>query len=140
MNPLLYSWVEMLPFEHMIRKKDVASAGARWKIERAAYRHAEPKDRVGLLLASGGDKERWLRTLATWASQTWVNTSWSIVSNGTESVNEPWADERKALGLREPDSCGPSLDRARFDALGYAAVVPAKAGDLFHPSLAGIVA
>lgn len=131
----LFEWLSALPFEHVLRKREPASVLARWQIEAGAY-EGKSDGRVCLIMAVGGADEEWIDTLATWAGQTWPLCDWVVVG----STDEPCSAAREALGLKRPLACLASVSEGELASLGCDWVIPARAGDLLHPSLAGVVA
>lgn len=134
----LSDFAQSLPFEHLLRKRSPAEAMARWRAEAHALRHA-PACRVGLLLAPGDDLEQLRQTLTCWQLQTWRDVALILVADADADADEAcaalpvaqgkWALVASEHGLREAVA-----------GLGVDWLVPARGGDLLHPSLAGIVA
>ena len=132
---ILLNWLSALPFEHVLRKREPESVLARWHIEAGAY-EGMTEGRVCLMMAAGGAPDDWLDTLATWQGQTWPVCDWIVV--GADS--EPFTEARARLGLAPPLACLAEVAEGELATLGCDWVIPGRAGDLLHPSLAGTVA
>lgn len=122
-----------LPFEHLLRKRAPVEALARWRTEAAAYAHSAGP-RVALLLSPQGERAALLDSVASWALQTWPTCA-LVVPGANDTV-------RAAVRRLVPDAQFPDgpVNGGVLTALGADWVIPAVAGDLLHPSLAGIVA
>ncbi|MFT3755793.1 MAG: glycosyltransferase [Pseudoxanthomonas sp.] len=133
-RPGLESFLSALPFEHLLRKRVPEEAFARWRAEAGAWADAEAP-RIALLLDCAGDPQAAIDSAACWAAQTWAATAMVVLGEGAGDVLE-WARghglKAKAAGV---DGIAAALRDVTADW-----VVPACAGDLLHPSLAGVIA
>src|ERR1700741_4864130 len=123
-----------MPFGALLRKPWPGEAKARWRIESQALRHAAAC-RVGLVLACGNDYELAQQTIACWQLQTWPDLALVLVVEPTMDA-KALAESAGAIPLAIVDT----MTRQVSEHLGINWVVPAAAGDLLHPSLAGVVA
>lgn len=127
----LDDFARALPFEHLLRKRSPDEALARWRTEAAAWAGCE-SPRVALLLDCAGDMEAARDTATCWRLQAWPHCVLVATGGGAESVAE-WA---RARGMDV--ACMPGLSSGLPGIADW--VLPARAGDLLHPSLAGVVA
>lgn len=131
----LAEFARALPFEHLLRKRGPIEAMARWSTESQVYALVEARPRIALLM-SAGESAHALETLASWSLQTWPDAPWLLV--GEERAG--WRDALDESGLPQPLAVIADADPATLASFDIDWVVLAQAGDLLHPSLAGIVA
>lgn len=131
----IWAWLARLPFEHHLRQRDEEQVVGRWRVEAQADAQRPASNRVAMLLDPCIDRERWVASLASWAAQT-TPSPWAIVGSSAE----PCPRARAALGLAPPLFAGRTVDLDALRSAGVTWCLSAAAGEIFHPSLAGIVA
>lgn len=128
----LSEFVEALPFEHLMRKRAPQEALARWRTESQALQACTPC-RVALVLDCEGDPEMVRQTIACWELQTWPDRMLVLLGQSAHQL-------KASLHASLPVAVVERLTPQTCAELGIDWVVPAVAGDLLHPSLAGVVA
>ncbi|GAB6195288.1 glycosyltransferase family 2 protein [Lysobacter xanthus] len=126
----LEEFAAALPFGHLLRGRPPMEAVARWRSESDAFTRIAAPRRVALLVEPTGDDAALAATLASWRLQTWPDTPWIL------------CDEAPCCGDSQPLPLftRPAPDAVELRAAQIDWVIPAVAGDVLHPSLAGIVA
>lgn len=132
--PGLEAFLLALPFEHLLRKRAPEEALARWRTESNAWRGCAGP-RVALLLDCAGDHASAMDTAACWALQAWPAVALVAIGDGAETVVE----RARGHGVEAVTCDVDDIDQVlQSNAVDW--VVPARAGDILHPSLAGLVA
>lgn len=130
------AFARALPFEHLLRGRPAAQAMQRWKDEAHAF-DAASGCRVALLVEDTGSADHLALTVASWALQTWPDAPWLCVGRDGAKRVEALCGAR---GLPPPLAMVDTVSADLLARLAIDWVVPAVAGDVLHPSLAGVVA
>lgn len=134
-SPQLLAFAQTLPFEYLLRKRSPAEALERWRCESSAYRLKHEHCRVALLMRTTESVDSAIHTIASWALQTWPETDWILVGEKSDAIISRLAE----VGLQSPVATVQDVEKGELTKLAIDWVVPAIAGDILHPSLAGLV-